>query len=257
MPFLNNDFLVDIEALAAESHSKNSLQYESNMATHIGHVRQVNEDDAHCSDEQSLWLVADGMGGHTFGDKASKAVVDNLRSFVRLGTLTESIHDLETRFSLANKTCRGMLGDKTVGSTFAALFVFEPLAIFMWAGDSRIYRYRNKRLQLLTEDHNLAQERCRRGELSQEEAQQLPSANVLTRAVGIHQNLRVEIDAEPIVSDDIYLLCTDGVYRDLSFEQLESVFHTEEFETTASRLISMSLDSGGKDNITAITMRVG
>ena len=255
MPFINNDLLVDIEALVAKGSSRQSFNYKSHMATHIGHVRQVNEDDAYCSDEQSLWLVADGMGGHAFGDKASKTVVDHLRSFVRLGTVTESIHDLETRFSLANKSCRGMLGDKTVGSTIAALFVFESLALFLWAGDSRVYRYRNKRLTLLTEDHNLAQERCRRGELSQDEAQQLPSANVLTRAVGIHQNLRVEIDAESIEADDIYLLCTDGLYRDLSVEQMESVFSTEEFELITSRLLDMSLDAGGKDNITAVTMR--
>ena len=99
----------------------------------------------------------------------------------------------------------------------------SPTPAFLWAGDSRTYRLRDGDLTLVTEDHNLAQERCRRGEVSQDAAQRLPSANVLTRAVGIHKDLRLETRVAEIVAGDRYLISTDGLYKELTLETIRQM----------------------------------
>ena len=127
----------------------------------------------------------------------------------------------------------------------------------MWAGDSRTYRLRDGDLTLVTEDHNLAQERCRRGEISQDAAQRLPSANVLTRAVGIHKDLRLEAHVAEIVAGDRYLISTDGLYKELTLETIRQMLSGPFNDQILQSLIDEALNRGGRDNITGIVVDVG
>ena len=148
-------------------------------------------------------------------------------------------------------------GRGTLGTTVAALLVCQSEAGFLWAGDSRVYRLRDGDLTLVTEDHNLAQERCRRGEVSQDAAQRLPSANVLTRAVGIHKDLRLEAHVAEIVAGDRYLISTDGLHKELTLETIRQMLSGPFNDQILQALIDEALNRGGRDNITGIVVDVG
>jgi serine/threonine protein phosphatase PrpC len=141
-------------------------------------------------------------------------------------------------------------------TTVAALIIFQSKAILIWAGDSRVYRLRGNELTVLTEDHNLAQERYRRGELSRDAAQRLPSANVLTRAVGVHQDLHLDADITEIEAGDRFLICTDGLYKELTLEQIQSMLGVPFGEQILTALFDKALQRGGRDNITGIVVDV-
>ena len=149
-----------------------------------------------------------------------------------------------------------MAGAGTPSSTVAALIIFQSQAILIWAGDSRIYRLRNGELTVLTEDHNLAQERYKTGELSREAAQRLKSANVLTRAVGVHQDLHLDADITEVEAGDRFLVCTDGLYKELPLGQIQSMLGEPFSEHILADLIDEALRRGGRDNITGIVVDV-
>ena len=111
-------------------------------------------------------------------------------------------------------------------------------------------------MSLMTTDHNLAEERVRRGEISQDNAQLLPTANVLTRAFGVHQNLRVDMDFALLEPGDRYLICTDGFYRELTFSQITKSLKNETIDLTLKELIREALKKGAKDNLSAVIVEV-
>jgi len=235
------------------SYSYQTLTYQG---THIGYVRSVNEDALFVNEKEGLWVVADAIRSHSRGDMASRIVVDHCKSYCRCDSLEESIKDIEARLSMANQACRGLYSKEILGSTVAALLIFQSKAALVWAGDSRIYRLRGGDLNLITEDHNLAQERCRRGEMSQDEAQRLPSANVLTRAVGVHQDLRLQVQDAEVAPGDRYLLSTDGLYRELKLQDLQDILSEPLGQSVMTQLIGKALDKGGKDNITGVLVEI-
>ena len=224
--------------------------------THIGRTRRVNEDALFANEAEGLWLVADGIGGHGNGDKASATVVEHVKSYCRRSSVEESLADIKSRLRHAHQACRKMAGAGMPSATVAALIIFQSKAILIWAGDSRIYRLRGGELTLLTEDHNLAQERYRRKELSREAAQRLKSANVLTRAVGVHQDLHLDAYVTEIEAGDRFLICTDGLYKDLTLKKIQSVLEVPFGERILSALIGEALQRGGRDNITGIVVDV-
>lgn len=252
MPLIDHQYLKDIESELQESEDRPSLNWSTAANTHIGRVRPSNEDAFFYSEEQGLWVVADGMGGLNRGDRASKAVVDNIRSFVRFDNIVENIKDLETRCMLANTACRIMFRRNVIGSTVAALQAFKNYAFFLWAGDSRVYRLRNGVLEQITEDHSVAQEKVQRGQLSPEEAENHPQAHVLTRAIGVHEHLRIEMLHSVVLPGDRYLLCSDGLYNDVNRHEIQSLLAETEPDESLKGLIDLALDRGGRDNITAI-----
>ena len=225
--------------------------------THTGHIRRINEDALFVNERERLWLVADGIGGHGNGEKASRIVVEHVESYRQSDSIEKCLADIEARLLQANEACRSIPGGGTLGTTVAALLVCQSEAGFLWAGDSRTYRLRDGGLTLVTEDHNLAQERCRRGELSQDAAQRLPSANVLTRAVGIHRDLRLEAQVAEIVAGDRYLISTDGLYKELTLETIRQMLSGPFNDQILQALIDEALNRGGRDNITGIVVEVG
>ena len=234
------------------SHNTSTLQ-----GTHIGRVRRTNEDALFVNEREGLWLVADGIGGHGNGERASATVSSMLRVTVRATPSSCAGTTLRRGFYRRMKACGNIPGSGASGTTVAALLFCQSKALFVWAGDSRIYRMRGGELVLVTEDHNLAHERHRRGELSLDEAQRLPSANVLTKASGISKHLRLQTHIDEVEAGDRYLISTDGLYKEFTFESLQHRLSGQFDDQILQALIDEALNQGGKDNITGVVVDVG
>lgn len=229
--------------------------WHSVSSSKTGYVRTVNEDAHLDSREHSLWVVADGMGGHSFGDKASRTVIEQLAGFTAGNSADESLEDIKARLLKANEICRDEASGKIMGTTVAALYVHELEGYFIWAGDSRIYRYRGDGLVQLTEDHSYVQELVSLGELRREEMEQHPSSNIITRAVGVHHDLEIEINQATTQPGDRYLICTDGLFKDVSQDEIAGAMALITATETLDSLVELALDRGGRDNITAIVVQ--
>lgn len=232
-----------------------ALSWRSAGHTHIGHVRALNEDALFESVDQRVWCVADGMGGLSRGDYASKAIIDAISGFSRHPTLSANIEDLELRLLAVNETCRGAFRGKRLGSTVAMLFVFNDTCFCLWAGDSRIYRLRGGELTQLTEDHTLLQEKLAQRRSSAETADAdaiARSAHVLTRAVGVHKTLRLDLTHHGVEAGDRFLLCSDGLYNALAASEIRTLLGHGELSASLGDLFAAALEHGGQDNITAI-----
>lgn len=232
-----------------------NLKWHSVSASETGFVRTVNEDAHLDARENSLWVVADGMGGHSYGDKASRSIIDQLVSFKQSADMKASVRDIEHRLALANSFCRDHSDGKVMGSTVAALFAHDPYCFFMWAGDSRVYRYRDGMLEQMTEDHSFVQELVTLGELKREDMEQHPSSNIITRAIGVHSDLQLETTYALGEPGDRYLICSDGLFKDVSHEEIAMGMACITAEETLQTLTDLALERGGRDNITAIVVQ--
>jgi protein phosphatase len=224
--------------------------------THTGRVRVANEDAYMELSEQSLWLVADGMGGYSRGSCASKAIVKSFKSFVKQDSLSANLADIETRLNAAHKTCRELSKGKRIGSTVVVLFIQHGYCFFIWSGDSRIYRLRNDRLKMMTCDHTVAQDKFSQGKMDLKEALYHASNHTLTQAIGVHRDLRLELRYDKIEAGDRYLLCTDGLYSNIYSRELRMQLSEGTPENALQSLLDDALDKGGTDNITGIAVDV-
>jgi len=224
--------------------------------THVGHVRSTNEDAYLEAGDLGLWAVADGMGGHAAGDVASRMVVESLSSFAPFEHVSDSIDSLEDRLIDANRGCLDMVENDAIhqgmGSTAAVLFASGKHCFVLWAGDSRIYRMREGQLCQLTEDHSLVQEMYALGHLTEEELATHPSANIITRAVGVAEHLFVDIDYSEVQGGDRFLLCSDGLTRDLRDADVERLLAEGSPTQACEALLKEALERGGGDNTTVI-----
>ncbi len=242
---------------------KTTIDYRwlSAAATHVGAVREVNEDNQIEKPEIGLWVVADGMGGHSAGDVASGMVVDELSAVRRTGSNEEFIERVIEVLSITNQKLRQLAFQKfdrqaVMGTTVVVLIIHENRFTILWAGDSRVYRYRNHTLQQLTRDHSQVNDMVDSGLLAEEEVEDHPLANVITRAIGASQTLNLDrIDGE-IQHGDIFLLCSDGLNKELSDQEISAFFSSGDVDEINKALIHSALVRGAQDNITAISVRV-
>ncbi|MEM8500962.1 MAG: PP2C family serine/threonine-protein phosphatase [Pseudomonadota bacterium] len=255
MTQLDIKLLSSIGSTLGPDNPEKGLSWRSAGRTHIGHVRALNEDDLFESIEQQLWCVADGMGGLSRGDYASKAIIKAIKGFSRHPTLRANIEDLEHKLLAVNDTCRSAFRAKRLGSTVAILFAFNNMCFCLWAGDSRIYRLRGGELTQLTEDHTLQQEKLSltsaSGETTNTDAS-ARSAHVLTRAVGVHKTLRLDMTHHNIEAGDRFMLCSDGLYNALPANTIRALLGHGEINASLDELFTAALEHGGQDNITAV-----
>lgn len=232
------------------------LIWRSCGLTTIGTVRKHNEDSYLTLPDEGLWVVADGMGGHQKGDIASKTIVDAYNDFKPLRTLSQTIDDLEDRVLKVNSILREGVEDdprNIMGSTVAMMYAWKKYAFFLWAGDSRIYRYRDQHLIQISHDHSFVQESVDKGAMLPEEAAVHPSSNIITRAVGVHEDLFIEMDYCEAKPGDKYLICSDGLFKDVTLNHIAEKM--EEIPYKASEgLIKMALDNQANDNVTVIVV---
>lgn len=249
MPYIN---FQQLEALEDTMDFECRFNWQSAGRSEVGNVRKDNEDAYLNSVEYGLWAVADGMGGLARGDYASGVSVEALVHFSPAQSIALSVRDLEMRLRRAHDLCRGSFPGERVGSTIAAMFSYAQYAFFLWAGDTRIYRLRQGKLSQLSVDHTVAQQKLSRGELSPMQARLHPSAHVLTRAVGVHQSLHLDLDFALVEPQDRFLICSDGLYNDLQFSEIEQLVAEGDASSAIEGLFRHALAGPGRDNITAI-----
>jgi serine/threonine protein phosphatase PrpC len=245
-----------------DQQSPISFQISSNGVTDTGHVRTKNEDSILVNADENVWIVADGMGGHHAGDFASQTITNNLSLFKQHESLDDSILLLEENILNSNSIIRKKsfkLGrNATIGSTVVCVYIWNNLLFTFWAGDSRLYRFRDSKLERLTEDHSYVEELVRMGKIEAADAEDHPAANVVLKAVGIDDNLCMDFEYYEIHADDIYIICSDGLYKDLAETRISPIIESnlEDMTGLSEALLASSLDAGGTDNTSIITMKI-
>jgi protein phosphatase len=245
------------------------LQYAAAAATDRGRKRPSNEDAFGFSVEHGVYLVCDGMGGAAAGEIASSLAVDEMLRLLDRpagdddGPKAASMPLLaEEVISAANEAIfsRSQRNDKLngMGTTMVGLLVDERRAWVLNVGDSRCYRLRNRRLEQITRDHSLVEEQVRLGRMTRSEALRSPLRNVITRALGTQSRVTPDIfEVEP-ESGDLFLLCSDGLTRELTDASIESLLSADlPLEVACTRLVDAAKKAGGHDNITCILVRAG
>lgn len=235
------------------------LIWNSMGKSHVGNVRQINEDACLDLPEIGLWVVADGMGGHESGDTASRMIVEDLQQIEPPTSLDEFIDRVRDGLQSVNRKLReesARRGNKTIGSTVVALIAFGHRCACVWAGDSRIYLLRDGALARLTRDHSEVEELVEMGILRPEDAESSPHANIITRAVGGDDTLDLDTREGELRHGDTYVLCSDGLYKELSEDEIERLSAEGDSESVANRLLNLALSRGARDNVTVLVVQI-
>ncbi|MCG8417868.1 MAG: Stp1/IreP family PP2C-type Ser/Thr phosphatase [Proteobacteria bacterium] len=244
-------------------------------ATDIGRKRTHNEDYIFLPTDTRLAIVADGMGGHAFGEVASKLAVETVVGYYH-DTADEQVitwpykvdrgirgdvNRMITSIMLANlqiyekaqrdTNCKGM------GTTCVAIYFLDNTVIIGHVGDSRAYRLRSNDICQLTEDHSLINDYIKMKRVTAEEAENWPHKNVIVRALGMKETVQVDIITEVPRVGDYYLLCSDGLCGMLSDDKLMQITREEpELDSAVDRMISEANEAGGVDNISVVLARL-
>jgi protein phosphatase len=229
-------------------------QWNSVVRSHVGCVRQINEDRALDRRDIALWAVADGMGGHDAGDRAAQMIVDSLGEADGNRSGWGLLDDIRMRLFEANATLvsRARLSGRTSGATVVALVARQGRCAWLWAGDSRGYRLRDGMLTQVTRDHSFVQELVDGGMLAPAEAKFHPRAHVITRAVGADQTLEIELRHDTVQPGDRLLLCSDGLTGMLDDREIAGILRDGPLDQAADRLIAAALEAGARDNVTVV-----
>jgi serine/threonine protein phosphatase PrpC len=233
------------------------LRFRSHGLTHVGLVRQRNEDAFLDRPEHGLWAVADGMGGHDQGDYASAAVINRLSGFRPFADLEEYTDEVRRALSHVDVHLRARAkaaGPQTViASTVACLLVPGEESAAVWSGDSRVYRLRAGELLRLSTDHSRVQEMLDAGLLTPEAATRHPEAHLVTQAIGagrLHFGTRVGM----VRPGDRFLLCTDGLTNMVPDAEIAAELAAAAPQAAAERLLDLVLARGAVDNVTILVL---
>lgn len=231
---------------------------EFGHGTHVGLRRAHNEDTYWADDALGLWLVADGMGGHEYGEVASAVARDTLVKEIGDGrSLADAIRTAdEAIISLSQRRSEGL----PMGTTIAALRVKDGAFDVAWVGDSRVYLWRGGALKQLSHDHSYVQELVAQGAISPEQARNHPHRNMVTQALGITapEQLQVETQQGPLEAGMQFLICSDGLTEEVDDGAIATVLARDDLaaQECVEHLILAALDSGGSDNVTVLLIRV-
>jgi serine/threonine protein phosphatase PrpC len=242
--------------------------------TDVGRKRRHNEDSFLIDDENKIFIVCDGMGGANAGEVASQMAVkiigqrmrENIETIRELSSqntfdakqkiktiIADAVSEASLRiFELASKE----EGKRGMGTTLVMLIICGENAYVSNVGDSRAYLIRDNQVYQVTEDHTLVQEQLKRGLITPEEAKNVPYGNVITRAVGVMESVIVDTTHIELMAGDIFLLCTDGLHGYTEDKDILGFVGYSSLEEMANNAIAFANQKGGKDNITAIFVRV-
>ncbi len=247
------------------------MKLVSSGYTDQGNVRTNNEDSFGCFDELSLYILADGMGGHNAGEVASRVTVNeiaqyfrnNLKSLKAKSDIKDFIRKairhanriVYTR-SQKNESERGM------GTTVVVIFFRDKKAYVGWVGDSRAYISRldpngGRFISQISTDHSLVQEQIAEGLITQQEADQYNIKDIITRAVGFQPDVAVDcVVLKELFPGDIFMSCSDGYYRYYKIEEIGNTFLKNEAKQLPQLMVEQAKRSGGEDNVTIVTVEV-
>lgn len=232
--------------------------------THIGQRRSVNQDYIFYTDEPignlpNLYIVADGMGGHKAGDRASSFAVEKFIEIVKNEEAQQPFYLMKKVLSKVNHELvllsRKRPEYEGMGTTFVAASVFEDSLYVMNIGDSRLYKMENHLTQV-TKDHSLVEELVRNGQLTKEEARIHPQKNLITRALGVEEEIEPDFFQLEMKAGDRILLCSDGLTNMVEDKNLEKILVSlPDSRKAAEKLIEQANEKGGLDNIAVIVAK--
>ena len=236
------------------------MDLECVSRTHVGLRRKVNEDSMMVRTDRGLWAVADGMGGHDAGDVASAKVTEALLRLPIVYGLDELVESAIVALKRVNHELIALAGSddvqRTIGSTVVGLAVADGQFRCFWAGDSRAYRVRGEQIVQLTRDHSLVQDLVDAGMLTPQEAENHPNASVITRAVGVIEELKIDTVSGDVRSGDQFLLASDGLTRVVDDRELAAELTSRPPAEAVERLIDTVLSRGAPDNVSIIIARL-
>lgn len=234
--------------------------------TDKGKVRKTNQ-DAYAVGEfpgEVAWaVVCDGMGGAAGGNIASalavKVISDKVNASYRENMKDSSIKNmLDSALVAANIEVYDLAVQQSqlrgMGTTVVCAVVRGGFAFIAHAGDSRAYIYRNNTLELVTHDHSVVQNLVDSGKITEEEAENHPNKNIITRALGVEKYIEIEYDEVEISGDDVLILCTDGLSNYVSVDEMISEVSDGKYYAFADRLVKKANANGGGDNITVVAL---
>src|SRR3954451_16388772 len=237
------------------------MSFDCVSRTHVGLRRKVNEDSILVRTERGLWAVADGMGGHEAGDVASAMVTDALRALPIVYGLDELVESAIDTLRHVNRQLIDLAHSendrsRTIGTTIVGLAIADGQFRCFWAGDSRAYRVRDGQIRRLSRDHSLVQDLVDAGMLKSEEAETHESANIITRAVGVAEELQVDSSTGEAMPGDIFLLASDGLTRMVDDYEILEELTSAPLEQAADRLIELVLARGAPDNVSMVLIQI-
>jgi serine/threonine protein phosphatase PrpC len=235
--------------------------YRSVSRTACGRVRTVNQDAVFTSDAAGLWGVSDGMGGHASGEIASAHVVECLEKTANPSNRSDPkqqrvkyLLDEANRHLLERSAADGLKFG--MGATVAVLGMDGSRYFCLWVGDSRIYRLRSDRLTQLTRDHRYVQGLVDSGALDREAARAHHQRNILTRAVGLENDLVIDEREGTITADDVFLIATDGITDLCHDDEIETILRFPDLTCAADQFITLCNERGSPDNLSVVLVRI-
>src|SRR6185503_377074 len=243
-------------------------------ATDVGRMRDHNEDNYLVDKKLSLFVVADGMGGHAAGEVASALAVRIIHEELKKEREAIEAAGVETRGSkqilslleqAVQKACariheeaRADVNKRGMGTTLSALLIAGSHGFIAHVGDSRIYLLRDGRIQQVTEDHTVFNELIKRGKLTRDQIEKVAQKNAITRAVGVYERVEVDTLTIEVLPGDQFLLASDGLHGYIAHTaELEPYLEEADGDLATEELIALANRKGGKDNITAVLVRLG
>ena len=240
----------------------------------MGRKRTHNEDSFALVESENLYLVADGMGGHSSGEVASRMAIETMAEFFAATSADPEAtwpykmdkargydeNRLVTGIKLANRRIFEAAQRETrlhgMGTTIVALLAVRDAMLIGHVGDSRVYRVRNGVLEQLTEDHSLLNDYIKMKSMTPEEIESFPHKNVIVRALGMKETVKVDAILDSPKPGDLYLLCSDGLCGPASDEEIKDiVVKHKDLRDTAQALIDRANEHGGPDNVTVVLCR--
>ncbi|WP_195988889.1 Stp1/IreP family PP2C-type Ser/Thr phosphatase [Clostridium sp. D53t1_180928_C8] len=225
----------------------------------VGIVRSLNEDYAGYIEEEEfkLYVVADGMGGHNAGEVASEMAVKAVEAYVKENYKEQGGNVLENAVLFANEKIynKAIAGSeyKGMGTTLVAALVYKNNIIVANVGDSSCFGIVDSNITKITKDHSLVQELIDSGSITEEEGRNHPKKNVITRALGTNNVVKIDIFKVDINTYDKYLLCTDGLSNEVLKEEiLMEMNDINDYNTACDKLVLLAKNRGGRDNITVL-----
>lgn len=228
-------------------------------ATNVGNYRKNNEDSYYVNESKNLYVLADGMGGHLAGERASKMATEIIgQDFAgdrQIKTIDDAIEILSSSIRDANKKIFDSSQEnedyRGMGTTLSSGIILGDVLIYSNIGDSRIYRI-NEEMEQITQDDSFVNYLIEIGEITEEEAKNHPKKNVLTKAMGTTSDIEVIVNTLDIKDKDVFLFCSDGLTNMVSDEEIFKIVKENTPEEARDMLLDLALKNGGMDNITFI-----
>ncbi len=232
--------------------------WQAYALTNNGNVRSSNEDAFLCRDEIGLWVVADGMGGHDAGELASEMAINALWNIPGNRNLEQMLEYVKVTAETVNRNLYAQMArlpsERKLGTTLAALLISGSQGAVIWAGDSRVYRLRDGKIQQLTHDHSVVQELVDQGSVHPEQAKNHPQSNVITRAIGVDEVIELEQKHFHVEMNDVFLLCSDGLSNEVADNEIQALMRIAGLKEASEQLLKLTLSRKAKDNVTIVTV---